>query len=769
MVCTMRRTRNKQPVIICITLLLFVFMFPCNGVAEDNGEKISQVQENTAPTFHQFYSKAKKNLDLLGQEALFVASNYSHVPKETGKALKHLTGDKDVGNMWIVFFVFLLPIAVGWGVEKLLATPVNKYKVLLQHTVPTSVIQLSTRLAARTALDLFSFAVFAAVTVGVSLLLFPNDSPLFTMALVYLPTIFSIRLVYILLSIVYSPGTPHLRIVPQDCSAATLYLTGLISFVILTLFTTRTLVLLKDNTMSEGAFLFLYSLLGVTQFLILLCIVWKDRTRITRQLTRAQNADESQVSSFTDKMTAIWFPLTCIGLLSFELLWQINLILYQQDLILPLLLTILSVPFGFLLFSIGNHLLLIAAGQTELMDPRIVNQDILPEGAEITDFIDVELPPEPSPSSMDEETTEEKKSLLLRNMVLIRNLMAILIGCALLSWIMSLWGFDLQLGRTVVQSALSIFSTLLLAYVVWEVCRTIIDKKLDEESSLSGQDMEDAEEGSEGSRKGTLLTLLRKVLFIFIGLVVILVTLNTVGVNIGPLLAGAGILGIAVGFGSQTLVRDILSGVFFLMDDAFRVGDYIETAGTKGMVEHISLRSLRLRHPRGMVYTIPFGDMGSVQNFSRDYIITKLDVRVRYDADIEKIRKIVKKLGKELAQHEEIGPLLLNPIKSQGVREMDDSAMILRIKFKTKPGDQFLVRREVYRNIQERFQAQGIEFAHRNVTVYMPPETSGADNGEQAQENVSTSEIAKEKLIGAAAAASLATMQPEKPGSGVAR
>ena len=178
-----------------------------------------------------------------------------------------------------------------------------------------------------------------------------------------------------------------------------------------------------------------------------------------------------------------------------------------------------------------------------------------------------------------------------------------------------------------------------------------------------------------------------------------------------------------------------------------------------------SISYLRLRHPRGMVYTIPFGDMGSVQNFSRDYIITKLDIRVRYDADIDKIRKIVKKLGRELAKEEEIGSLLLSPIKSQGVREMDDSAMILRVKFKTKPGDQFVVRREVYRNIQERFREQGIEFAHRNVTVYLPPEANEADNGNNPQENTSTSDIPNKKLIGAAAAASLATLQAEEPES----
>jgi small-conductance mechanosensitive channel len=182
----------------------------------------------------------------------------------------------------------------------------------------------------------------------------------------------------------------------------------------------------------------------------------------------------------------------------------------------------------------------------------------------------------------------------------------------------------------------------------------------------------------------------------------------------------------------------------------------------KGMVEHISLRSVKLRHPRGMVFTIPFGDMGAVQNFSRDYIITKLDVRVRYDADIERIRKIIKKIGKEFEQHDEIGPVLLSPIKSQGVREMDDSAMILRVKFKTPPGEQFVVRREVYKRIQERFREEGIEFAHRNVTVYLPPEVTGETSAEEDGQGTQPDRASDKKLLGASAAAAIAASQTEE-------
>jgi small-conductance mechanosensitive channel len=277
---------------------------------------------------------------------------------------------------------------------------------------------------------------------------------------------------------------------------------------------------------------------------------------------------------------------------------------------------------------------------------------------------------------------------------------------------------------------------------------------------------EDMEEGGAGgSRSVTLLLLLRKFVMAVMFLIVSLMVLSSIGVNIGPLIAGAGVLGLAIGFGAQTLVKDIISGVFFLIDDAFRVGDFIESGGTKGMVEHISLRSLRLRNPRGPVHTIPFGSMGTVTNMSRDYIITKLDFRVRYDTNVEKVRKIIKKINIEIENDEEMGPVMLDKIKSQGVRELDDSAMIMRVKFKTIPGEQFVVRREVFRRLQEDFAANGIEFAHRNVTVYLPQEENIAASGEGQEEDKDTAAPATapdKKVLEAAAGAAAAAIQAEE-------
>ena len=296
-----------------------------------------------------------------------------------------------------------------------------------------------------------------------------------------------------------------------------------------------------------------------------------------------------------------------------------------------------------------------------------------------------------------------------------------------------------------------IFILLLIGLILWEFIKAQINQNIEEE--VPQQESGGEEGGAGGSRSETLLLLLRKTLMVVMFVIVCLILLSSMGINIGPLLAGAGVIGLAIGFGAQTLVRDIFSGIFFLIDDAFRVGDYIEIAGTKGTVEHISIRSLRLRHPRGMVHTIPFGDIGTVTNMSRDYLITKLDIRVRYDADIHKIKKIVKKINREIRQNEEITRGLLDDIKSQGVRQMDDSAMIVRVKFKTIPGEQFVLRREIYRMIQEEFSANNIEFAHRNVTVYMPP----------GEADETPDKKAIEAGAAAAAAAEQAAAEQEKP------
>ena len=329
-------------------------------------------------------------------------------------------------------------------------------------------------------------------------------------------------------------------------------------------------------------------------------------------------------------------------------------------------------------------------------------------------------------------------------------------------FLMRIWGLDLfsmaerSVGSRIAGALVDIGLTALVAYVLWEMARIAIDRRLAKEAHETAQAAagERDEQGGQGvSRLRTLLPLLRGAAQVTIVVMAVMVVLSSLGVDIGPLLAGAGVVGLAVGFGAQTLVRDIVSGVFFLVDDAFRLGEYIDVGVAKGTVEKISLRSLRLRHHRGAMHTVPFGEIQHLTNYSRDWAIMKLEFRVPFDTDLEKVRKIFKQIGQDLMKDPELGPDFLEPFKSQGVLQTDDSAFVIRGKFMTKPGRQFVIRRMVFQAVQKAFAAEGIHFADRRVTVHVPH----ADQMEPEQR------AAAEKAAASAIAGAEAQAQAAKP------
>lgn len=294
-----------------------------------------------------------------------------------------------------------------------------------------------------------------------------------------------------------------------------------------------------------------------------------------------------------------------------------------------------------------------------------------------------------------------------------------------------LWGVDIgREGGHPLAAFLDTVLVLVVALGAYKAFNQYIDFKIVEEGgtleSDTGKPGETDGEGGKGeSRLATLLPIFRNVLVSLIVAISFVVVLSNLGVNVGPLFAGAGVVGIAIGFGAQTLIRDIFSGTFFLIDDAFRKGEYVEIDQIRGIVEKISMRSFQLRHHLGAVHTIPFGEITRITNYSRDWVMMKLPLRLPYDTDVERVRKLIKKLGQELLEDEAIGDLFLQPLKSQGVYKMEDSAMIVRVKYMTRPGDQFITRKAIYAAIRELFEREGIKFAHREVTVRMADDQKG--------------------------------------------
>lgn len=261
-----------------------------------------------------------------------------------------------------------------------------------------------------------------------------------------------------------------------------------------------------------------------------------------------------------------------------------------------------------------------------------------------------------------------------------------------------------------------------VGYMLYELVSLWINRRLTKETTAAQTSDQEAGEGggAGGSRLATVLPLIRITAQVAISTIFALLAIGSLGIDITPLLAGAGILGLAIGFGAQKLVSDIVSGIFFLIDDAFRVGEYVDVGGTMGSVERISIRSMQLRHHRGNVHTIPYGSIEKVTNFSRDWVIMKLMFTVPFDTDPNKVKKIFKRIGAEMMEDPLFKDDFLEPFKSQGVFQFDDVGIVMRGKFMAKPGTQFTIRKEIYNRVRKEFEANGIEFARREVRVAIP-------------------------------------------------
>jgi moderate conductance mechanosensitive channel len=301
-----------------------------------------------------------------------------------------------------------------------------------------------------------------------------------------------------------------------------------------------------------------------------------------------------------------------------------------------------------------------------------------------------------------------------------RGIRALLIigAIAVLAWG---WGMDLAhlheqdtWFARLADGVLTAIVILLVADVLWHAIKAAIDRRLAEAGDPG---LPNTEEARKRARMRTLLPIFRNILFVVVVAVAVLMALSAMGVQIAPLVAGAGVVGIAVGFGAQTFARDVIAGMFYLIDDAFRVGEYIQAGRYKGTVEGFSIRSVRLRHHRGPVFTVPFNLLGAVENMSRDWVIDKIAIGVTYDSDLEKARKLIKQIGLELQQDPEFAPLIMEPLKMQGVDELGDYAVTIRAKMMTVPGEQFVIRRKAYAMIKKAFDENGIKFAFPTVQV----------------------------------------------------
>lgn len=266
-------------------------------------------------------------------------------------------------------------------------------------------------------------------------------------------------------------------------------------------------------------------------------------------------------------------------------------------------------------------------------------------------------------------------------------------------------------GQVAVGRLISIGVVVLIGLVAWEISTAFADR---------------LRAGNPNStRLKTLLPFLQNAFRVVLLTIGSLILLSEIGINIAPLLAGAGVLGLAIGFGAQTLVKDVITGVFILMEDTISVGDVVEVGAHAGLVEKITIRTVHMRDFDGNVHSIPFGEVQTVKNMSKDFAYAVVDVRIAYRESIDEALALMAEVAADMVAKGPLAETITAPFEVVGVEALDPSHIQLRGRFKTRPLGQWNVRREFYRRIKAAFEARGIEMPYPHQTVYLGTDKKG--------------------------------------------
>ena len=597
-------------------------------------------------------------------------------------------GRESGGNLTFLFLV-AVSIVIGMAAEWLFKRRTRDKRERIRQSRPQALMEMFKVLSARAGIEIGSVVIFTIAAMIAVNLLITADNDYFLVSAFILSFIVMVRITAAVMHFILAPRRPELRLVYADTWTAQ--------------FIERNFILIAAVA---GFGFFLNSVMhqyaaphidtvrfwvGLSLHIWLICIIIKAHQGLTQIIV----GDDENLTPGLKRMAA-WWPIASAGLVAFN--W-------------------LFVQFA------------LSAGHQTLSPERSVTAIALIVMAPFLDTIVRGIAAHLVPSEEDKTEVvanayhETRLSYIRIGRIALIGMLIMIIG--------KLWGVSLRnlaeagFGAQVAANVVGFFLILALGYLAWEVTNLMINKRLATEAPEEGES--GAEGGTGQSRVATVLPILQVTLQVTIIILTILLALSQLGVNIAPLLAGAGVLGLAIGFGAQTLVKDVVSGVFFLMDDAFRMGEFVEVGTTMGIVQKISVRSLHLRQDTGPIHVIPYGSMSQLTNNSRDYVTMKLRFTVPFDTDQDKVRKLFKQIGQEMMEVPELAEVLINPFKSQGAADVTDVGIVIRGKFTTVPGGQFLIRKEVYNRVQKTFEANGIEFARKEVRVHLPESHKAGD------------------------------------------
>jgi small-conductance mechanosensitive channel len=542
----------------------------------------------------------------------------------------------------------------------------------------------------RFVLDLIPVAAFAVVSYG----LIGFVRPLPTTELVLLTAnnaYMALRAIMAGSRMLYSPASAHLRLVQvQDETAA--YITVWVRRIVV--------VALSGYAIAEAGLLFglpwsaydailRIALLIVSVLLVI--VILQNREQVAEAL-RAKPLPEGEVVDRTrrlfralrNRLAEVWHILAILWLFALWGVWALEI----RD--------------GFERLLRGSALTVVIFGVAKLAD--VLMRRVVTRGFRIGPDMARRYP-----------GLEARAN---RYLPVLKGFASAMIGCVTLLFLMEAWGLDAfawfgrgQLGARLLGSLVSIVLTILVAVAIWEFSNAAIQRHL---TKLS----RDAQ-AARSARVRTLLPMLRTLLSATIVVFVALNVLTEIGVNVAPLIAGAGVVGLAIGFGSQTLVRDVITGIFLLFEDAVAVGDVVQLSGLSGVVEQLSIRSIKLRAMDGSVHIIPFSAVTTVTNMTRDFSFAVLDVSVAYGEDTDRVTEVLREISADIRTDAKLGPLIRDDLEILGVERLSDSGVVIRARIKAEPSARWSVGREFNRRIKQRFDRLGIEipYPHQKLII----------------------------------------------------
>ena len=602
-----------------------------------------------------------------------------------GKSIGKMLDGRETGGNLTFLLLFLATIAIGMIAEWLFKRSTSARRERIRQSNPETLIDTLKVLSARAGIEIGGVAIFTIAAMIALNFLITADNDFFLASSFILSFILVVRLTGAVMHFILAPRRPELRLVYTDTWTAQFIERNfiLIAAVVGLGFFIKAVM---DQNMMPYVNTFRFWL-GLSIHIWLMVIILKAQ----QGLTRIISGDDENLTPGLKRMAA-WWPAASAGLVAFNWL--------------------------FLQF-------VLSAGHQTLSPERTVTAIAIIVMAPFLDTIVRGIAAHLVPSGVDDTEVvanaynETRLSYIRIGRIALIGFLIIVVG--------KLWGVNLRnlaeagFGAQVAANFVGSLLILALGYLAWEITNLVINKRL-------ATEVPEGESGAEGgtgqTRMATILPIFQMTMQATIIVITVLLALSQLGVNITPLLAGAGVLGLAIGFGAQTLVKDIVSGVFFLMDDAFRLGEFITVGTTNGVVSKISIRSLQLRQDTGQLHIVPYGSMSQLTNNSRDWVTMKLRFTVPFDTDQDQVRKLFKKVGQEMMEVPELAEVLINPFKSQGAADVTDVGIVIRGKFTTVPGGQFIIRKEVYNRVQKAFEVNGIEFARKEVRVHLPEHVS---------------------------------------------